>query len=447
MKINKKVVMAGTAAAVLATFSMPSHALRETEAGEANLVPFVIWDSNPGAANHPGFGPIGINTVVKLTVPSAVGNDVIPNYYTAPWTSPTNGSNLIPGPQTPPAFAGTKTIHWFFLNKDSKHVANGILTVTPDDVVVFDWGAKARQQGIQNVVDGVPGYLVFTTEAASTGLSAADFSFFAEAWMISGLKLGLVPPPGQTGGVIGLVDAKIPVIPMSDGADTIPDSPSVDNQVIERNTAGSVVASPLVGGMRTNWSDNNPTDVKVVDVTLGNRSVPIGVTTNIFQFPTLVVAWNDRNDDPQNPKWNNTLVDVFNDDEEFCSDSVDLSHQLNLIWVETSVTKNFGFPVPGFITNYGIDKEFCVPPVGGPNPVGITDLERILSGGFMKFQLPEQVDTGLNAPESSAVFFSIPLQYHVTLETDPILGVPVPTDISLIPFSTALGHDRGMFTQ
>jgi len=43
--------------------------------------------------------------------------------------------------------------------------------------------------------------------------------------------------------------------------------------------------------------------------------------------------------------------------------------------------------------------------------------------------------------------FSIPLQLFVTFE--PVAGGPpgavVLTDASLVPFETALGHDRGMF--
>lgn len=453
--------MTATAAAILAAASAPSFGFGVQAAGEANLVPFVLLDSNPLNATEESLESfLGINTVVKLTIPSAVGGDDVPNIYTAPWTTPTNGVYPVnPGAQLPAQFVGTKTIHWYFMSKNSVHVADGTFEVTPDDVFVFDWSQVARQQGIDTSpdVNGAPGYLVFidgssdpvTGNSARAGTSASTFAFFAEAWMFMGLEVASVTD-GNITGVLGLFSANIPVLPMSDGVDgPIGAPPDLLNQVVMRGTNATPRVSPLVSGMRTNWSDGDKTDVKVVDVTLGNRSVTIANQTNFFQFPTLVVVWNDRNADgkpgPGAVSWKSVAVDIFNDDEESCSSQVDLSNEVNTIWVQSKVTYDDPdfYPVPRFVSQNLLG---CVPAVVD-NDSNLSNLNRLLSGGFMKFHLPEPVDTQKYSAESSAVFFSIPLQYEVTLEQDPVGGGTVLAGVSLIPFATALGHDRGTFKQ
>ncbi|MEW6036737.1 MAG: hypothetical protein AB1648_00520 [Pseudomonadota bacterium] len=462
MSINfKKTAIAAGMFTALAATSMSANAMRVTEAGEANLVPFVIWTSDIFDPT-PGLNSLfGLNTVVKITVPMSVGNDVIPNFFTAYHTSPTNGSKADPGKQSPadPDLVPANMIHWVFLNEHSEHLLNGTITVTPDDVAVLDWGAAVRKKGKQTELNGRPGYLVLVTEDGYKG-NDADFSFFAEAWLLAGVRSILDPMQQDvhlnTGGVIGLIDAAIPVLPMSDGADNYgtpayTQAPSVKNSVIEAGTNGSVIASPLVAGIRTNWSDGNGTDIGVVDVTLGNRNVPIGQfnALNFLQFPTLAVIWNDRNA----KAWSSVLVDVFNDSEQYCSDFLELDHQLNLVWVQTDVTAGnnpFGlaWPVPGFIQAWGQDRALCVPSDDTPLPVqnGNIALEKLLSGGFLKMYLPEPIDTGIFEPESAMAAFSIPLQVLVTVETD-AAGDRHFTDISAVPFSTALGHARGMFSQ
>lgn len=457
MNFKKTAIAAGMFTALAAT-SMSASALIETEAGEANLVPFVLWSSS-WVSDQPTI--LGINTVIKLTVPMSVGNDTLPNFYTAIHTSPTNGTIGNPGKQKPanPALVPSNTVHWYFMDQQSIHRLNGTIDVTPEDVAVLDWGAFVRKNGKQGEFDGFPGYMVLVTESAAGG-DDADFAFFAEAWMFAGIRAGA---NADTGGVIGIIDAKIPVLPMSDGADNGSKTPTVENSVIEAGVSQNVIASPLIAGIRTNYSNGNGSDVTVVDLTLGNRNVPIGSLNpiNILQVPTLMVVWNDRN---AGGKWSGLGVDIYNDKEEKCSDSIDLPYQLNLVWVETDVTmgKNQQFPVawpkPKFITakspytgkSFGLDKAFCVPPYQETpvtDPDGAIALEHLLQGGFMKLYLPELVDNGINVPESAAAAFSVPLQYFVTLETDPATGDWVPTDISLIPFETALGHNRGLFSQ
>jgi hypothetical protein len=446
MNFKKTAIAAGMFTA-LAGASLSAHAIIEGDAGEANLVPFVLWDDQiVGVPRDGAAQPFGINTVVKITVPMSVGNKTIPNRWTAQHTTPTNGGFPTPVGPEHPADPDIKQIHWAFLDQRSIHQANGIINVTPDDVAIIDWGDTVRRTGNRTRLNGVPGYLLLTTETGWRG-GAADFSFFAEAWMIMGLKFE--EEPG--GGTIGLLDAKIPVLPMADGADApAVTKPSVNNQVIvrARGLNGNPVASPLISGIPTTWSDRSAVpDLKVIDLTLGNRSITVGGVTNPFQIPTLVVVWNDRN---AGAAWSNLGIEIFNDQEEYCSDTISLPWQLNLIWVQTDVTATAPYPVPAFIdqgthwdsrTKQGQARPFCVPPIA--NEPGLDEaaiLSKLLQGGFMKLTLPEPVDTGINEPEAAMVAFSIPLQYQVNFDA----GVPI--GVTAIPFATALGHDRGHFT-
>lgn len=437
----KKTAMAAGMFTALAGASMSANAMREGEPGEANLVPFVLWSSCAVPERNID-DCLGINTVIKITVPMSVGNDIIPNFYTAAHSSPTNGTIDRPGPEWPanPAVVPSNRIRWYFLDRRSVHQLNGAIQVTPDDVAVIDWGAFLRKHGVSRRFDDFPGYMVLVTEAGSRGLDA-DFSFFAEAYMFHGERAG--------GGVLGVTDTKIPVMPMNDGAD-VGTRPTLENSVIETGVNMNVIASPLAAGIRTNWSDGRLGDVAVVDLSLGNRSVPIGDMVSPLQIPTLLVVWNDRN---AGARWTGLGVEIFNDKEEKCSDTISLPDQLNLVWVQTSVTAGHAnipaWPVPRFITRFGTDRVFCVPPymeTPVTDPFGAIAFENLLQGGFMKLYLPEPIDSGIRRPESAAVAWSVPMRYHVTLETNLETGEWVFTDESMIPFETALGHPRGMFT-
>jgi len=476
----RKTALAAGMFSALGGYTMSAYADIQGDAGEANLVPFVLWDDSivlPGP--NPEVLGTSINTVIKVTVPNVVGAKTIPNSYTACHTTPANSTpscdplvtapisaNSPPFPGLEPVTSKTR-IHWFFMSQNSKHLLNGTIPVSPDDVVVIDWGQVARQNGFN--ADGVAGYMVLATERASTTpFPAADFAFFAEAWMITGIDGDLWnvltgAPVTNGAGTIGLVDAKIPVLPMQDGADTvIGGNPTWDNNVVARGNLPSIKASPLHSGMPTIYPDGNPTDTHEFDLTLGNRSIQVGPIANPFQIPTLLVVWNDRN---VGQPWLGQVADVFNDDEESCSASIDLPWQLNLIWVQTAVTNGGTFPfpalpVPAFINQpvvaemdpnvvglgpqlggvivQGYDKQYCVPPVASQ---GLAGFLKLLEGGFMKISLPEPADGGTFKAEGAMVAFSVPLQYNVNFDAS------IPVGATLIPIETALSHDRGMFAQ
>jgi hypothetical protein len=384
---TKKAALAAGLSASLLGASMPSQAVIEGVAGEALLVPLVIFDP---------FG--GLNTLINITVPSSIGFESIPNNYTATNTTPTNDPETI----TPAGFTGTKDLHWFFFDHKSKHVCNAKIPVTPDDQVFINWGQVVGAVcGFEWV--GNPGYLVFTTETARSG-AAADFNMFGEAYLVNSQFFYL--------------DAQIPVLAMNDGADGVdPVATKADNVKYDIDGIPSSV-SPLISGMRTNKSDSIG-DTTLFDLTLSNRD-----------FPTVHVVWLD-----QNTGYTGLNVDVYDNDERTCSDAVDLPYELNIIYVLP-----WGCPGPqctsdvaasALVEPFDFEPQlanFCLPPGAS-----------VLDPGFARYSLPEYVDTNIDEPESAGVAFSI------AFTVDPDLVAIIPGNI--IPVESALAHERGLFTK
>jgi len=403
----KKLALSAGITAALAGFSLPSHAIIEGVAGEALLVPFVVYDSD---ANNNG---TIINTIVELTVPGSVGLDTIPNNFTASHSTPTgasitfNNPNLsVHGGIVPVA---NSSIHWYFFDERSHHRLNGPIPVTADDFVQIDWGQIVRDNGgVQpgKGLNGEQGYLVFGTEIARTqgflpgSHAAANFSFFGDAYLVATSANPALPT---------LIDAKIPVLPMNDG----PDAPgqtkvTVDNQVLYKGNIVSDV-SPLISGMRTVWSDGI-FNIVGFDLTLGHRNIP-----------TLQVFWNDHNGTGGllAPRYV-ASVDVFDDDENECSASIPLDNELNTIWI--SQDSQFGL-APEWVNT---TTQLCYP--NGTQSA-------LTKPGFVRYQIDEQGDTNINAPEQAAVAFSI--LWHEVTNVDAINNI--------VPVETALGHERGKF--
>lgn len=361
MKSNfKKLALAAALSGGLAGVSTNASAIIEGAAGEALLVPLTVWDGI-------------VNTVVQVTVPDQVGFDTVPNFYTAPNTTPGN-------------MVGNK-IHWYFFDKKSVHRLNGTIPVTPNQLVTIDWSYLV--QTMDPTLVNVEGYLVIATEAARTG-AAANFDMMGDAFLVA------FP-----------FDAKIPVLPMSDGKDPSHDAaPTVDNNVVYGLNKIPNAVSPLASGIRTNYS-NGVADVVRFDLTLGNRtnSAPPSITN----LPTLLVVWSDGNYDA----WGNQSVDVFDDAERSCSTNVSVDQEVNTILVNWPDLP----PLPWIDQTNNL----CYP--GGFAPG---------SKGFVEFTLPEPIDNNIDAPETAAVAFSIMWAYE-------------PTSGTFLPYETALAHERGLF--
>jgi hypothetical protein len=348
----KKLALAASISAGLGATTMPAQAMLVNEVGEALLVPLVTYDFAGTFFNID-------NTYVKVMVPGSIGFDTVPYVFTAPNVGLTNEIAAIPptAALNPQTNGNRKTVHWYWFDENSEHQQNGSFPVTPNDVYWFDWKSIASNEWAGDI-----GYLVLGDEEARDG-SAATFAMAGEAYLEMRSSTARSFP--------SLVP--MPVLPMIDGPDLSPDAPvSVDDNVkyggggIPRDFDG---VSPLYSGMRTSFSDGDPNDFTVFNLTLGDR-----------QYESVHMIWLDRN----NYSFRN--AEIFNSDELSCSWSADAPDEINLIeyepWVEGSLCD-----VPEF------------PPARGPWV------------GHVQYWINERIDNNLNLPETSGVAWSVTVSF------------------------------------
>lgn len=453
MTNTKKLLLASGVAAALAGASMPSYAIIEGAAGEALLVPFVLYTNPNGGGVIPpvivDLSVPSINTIITVTTPSAIGRDTIPNYFTAPSTTPTNPGPPVTSdtdPDLTTILSGDERdyvnyLHVFFFNAKSVEQLNFRVPTSADDLTIINWGDVVEQQA--SYLNGVKGYIVITNDKAEKNgngwgwRDAARFDMFGDAFMIW---------PSN----IGLIDSKIPVLPMSDGADepgvTVPSTP---NNVIFDNSGSIIAASPLTSGMRTNLSNGNGlNDYTLFDLTMSNRFAP-----------TLHVIWVDENINQANTAY------VFNDVEQDCSMTLPITNELNVYWTSIPTfwpgAECYIDPISGQTVPDPADPTKCTPGLlpemkwldqvtelcypHGKVIVGADFFKSdIFYPGFVRFKINEYIDTGKGTPDSAAVAFSIQLQVDVLdAERRNLINLNVlPT---VLPVETALGHERGQF--
>lgn len=442
MKLKKNAI--GLAVAATIGFSGSANAIVEGVAGEALLVPFVLFDtlSTPG----------GINTIVEITVPSSVGADTVPNFFTAPNTTPTTVKD--------PAYADTAAyeendpdlgfpgdyaanIHVYFFDEQSNERWNRAFPVSPDDFFLLNWGDMVARY--VPALNGVKGYLVITNDKNEfpgdpnwRWTDAARFSMFGDAFM-------MWPT------FFGLIDTKIPVLPMSDGDDRstgpgarcpVANTPCVGNEVVHFSNGAIRAVSPLSAGMRIGVSDGDDVagggeaDYTLFDLTMSNRFLP-----------TLHVIWVDENIGQNNQGF------VFNDIEESCSYPLPVTNELNVIWTSPYIDY-LQDPDDDPDTNDSLIPPWVDAAVELCYPGGIVNIPvnpftdptfpfngDIFYPGFARFQINEYRDSGIDQPESAGVAFSIQLQVDL-ISNDR-------TEVNLIPqvtpIETALGHERGTY--
>jgi hypothetical protein len=310
---------------LLAVFAEPVGAGLHSVAGEGLLVPFVLYD--------PAYA---INTVVYITVPAGIWTDSIPNEQTAPHTSPGDISNPLVSPIT---------LHWTFFDLDGKRLQDGKLQSVPNGITTLNWGTIAPSQ------IGEPGYLIVQTELGAQG-KEADANLFGDAFMSFGYRL-----------------ADIPVLALADGEDAWPaganqneqgPNPVQGNEIVGRFPPSSMsglpaseLHSPFSAGIRVGSADSDQPTITEFDLPFGRRSgksmTPMGGPWLPSQ-PTLLVVWNDHND----TQWSHTPVFLFDDSANYCSDSLNLSRQLNIYWISPPVPFGFGPDYLGW-------KQLCTP--------------------------------------------------------------------------------------
>jgi hypothetical protein len=258
-----------------------------------------------------------------VTIPAQVGLDAIPNLYTAPNVSPLNSTFA-------PKFANT--IHWYVFDRFSTHIFNGPITVSANDTVTID----IREVYAPEPGDAVPTYMIIGNESARDG-SAAEFAMFGDAHLVSEFN----------GDIVGIAD--IPVLPLSDSADTTQYPTLRDNVIYDIIAGVPSAASPLGSGIRTNW-ENGLHDQTLIDLVMYEA---LGDDDGEADS-ALWVVWNDRNQNAANgytpnngaaTGWDVVQYTCYDYDENPVSGSVSLPYELNLLQVTPYPTNGFAVPI------------------------------------------------------------------------------------------------------
>lgn len=416
MKTFKKLAMASGVAVALTGASLPSQAVIQGVAGEALLVPFVLFDS-----------VAGINTLIQVTTPGAMGFDTIPAFFTAPNTTPTNANGgLVRDPDLGALGEYEAGLKIFVFDSKSEPIFDTQIPTSPDALTLINWGDLVSRRFQQ--LDRQKVYMIITNDKNlfdGVGVSWAEparFAMFGNAYMIWNSQLGPI-------------DAKIPVLAMSDGADLPGQTlPSTTNNVIFNVDGLSIdAASPLTTGMRTSRDNGQAGDYMLFDLTMSNRFAP-----------TLHVIWVD-----QNIGQSNTGL-VFNDREQSCSQPLPIKNELNVIW--TSIPElqpgRTGGLIPAALPWVDLATELCYPGSKYRLPANGSIFDFVVGSdiffpGFARFRINEYAtnEVPTNAPTSAGAAFSIHLQVDLL---DPAREELV-FEPAVLPVETSLAHQRGFF--
>jgi hypothetical protein len=389
----KRTAMALATAAGLAAVSLPSHAIVYS-AGDALLVPLVVWytDFDNDQTDD-------VNTIIEVTIPSAIGHEDLANIYTARVSTPTNvdlsldaDPDLAPLTACPPE----SKIRWYWFDQNSKKQKNGNACVSADDVVQINW-----RQASGETFNGDPGYMVISTNEGSKG-NDANFAMFGEAYLVSG--------------VAGYV-AHTPVLPLRDEADGGPLGTATREDNVKYSGGIPISVSPLISGMRNSYTDGIPGDLHGFDLMLSDRA-----------WPTIHVVWFDRNG------INPLTVNVFDTQENTCSDYIPLGYEMNVVWIEPT-EGCCSEPVPLLTDDWSTGSKFDLCEDTLDLDAGAENV-----GGFASYLVPEPADNGSLQPTSSMVAWAI--KYAQIPDQGPGSGI---TQESRVWAETAIGHDRGMF--
>jgi hypothetical protein len=301
MKMHfRKIALATAVSAAMAGVSLPAQAILTGVAGEALLVPLVVWEDDD--IND-------LNTLIEIEIPSDIGHEDVANIWTAPNT--TSAGDMIMA-YDPAVFVKQSAggddrpynaIHWFWFNHRSVHQRDLMVPVTPNDVVSINWRDASGED-----FEGALGYMVIVNEAARTGASA-QFPMFGNAWLVNDRNTE--------------IESEIPVLALADGEDTTP-YPVWGNHVIYDGGIPSQV-SPLASGMLTNYANGSLGDYAIFDMLLAD-----------LDEKAYHVIWLDANRAQQNQVggYSYTVnVDVYDSEERDCSTTVNLPHEVNVICI------------------------------------------------------------------------------------------------------------------
>ncbi|MER2558884.1 MAG: hypothetical protein ABTQ93_15615 [Candidatus Competibacter denitrificans] len=182
-EFKKTGVAAALTGALLATASMSSQATVQLSApGDVVLVPYVLCDSGKKINTL-----VGLLTFYKerLGLVNIQPNSFIGRYFPAP----SGLAGIIPTSPTPPAVSRSsgRTLHWYFYNSRSEHKLDGIIPVTDNDFVRFDWCSTINTLGASSL-QGVAGYMIFADNDIdrSAVVPSPSFALYGHSYQIVG---------------------------------------------------------------------------------------------------------------------------------------------------------------------------------------------------------------------------------------------------------------------
>jgi len=319
---SKKLLLTSSICAAIAGVSGIANAGIPAVPGEALLVPLALTS---GATDG-----IGTDTYIGLRVPITLGTDTVLNTYTAPHTTTADVVTV----QT----LDDPRIYWVMFDERSVKVTDGTCDVSPGDMTLWTTDVSVRnvqqrqQAGILSAgIQGIPspvcgptntirprfGYVVFQTISGADG-QVADFAFTGEAMVRSSIYAATI---------------SVPVLPMADGQDPLPEGSGIPqwmNEVITSTGYGDgrpqvpVRYAPIVAGIRMNDADATPEEDVVTQMPIAGPAGGSGLS--------LHVHWFDRNDAARV-----SYNDIYDDMEGQCSEPWPLPNELNLTMYNQSI--------------------------------------------------------------------------------------------------------------
>jgi hypothetical protein len=367
-----------TLGAFLAITGIPAAATMVAVPGEALLVPFAVFGKDSTMTKD-------YNTYIAVTAPASFQRDTIFTDFTAANVAPDTGGYTFPGT--------TQTVFWYFYDRTGSFVggASGSFALTPNDGYLFDWGREASLKGLEASLENQPGYLVFATQSARGG-NAANFAIEAEAY------LSLDTSPGNPRDInFALSNAQIPVLAMSDGADTAGVGPRIGNEVVYNvNIPGQF--APLVTGLRLSNGDGDQNDSVHFGLPLLVSNTSYGTRARLAS--SLLVIWLDA-DGPAAAG-----VTVVDSAGGTCDAAINLSDRLNALYVFESAgaikvnRQAFTHLSPAQIAAL---PNLCYPTNSSEDLDGDTVAEPFENvPGFVRVTLPEGTDAGPGTGATSA---------------------------------------------
>jgi hypothetical protein len=287
------------------------------EPGGAVLVPYALCDTSAGVNTMVGLihaSEVGFKGLVMAGDEDYIEYADFPTQYSA----------------SPEDSTWKGNIHWFFFNERSVEEADGIIPVTKDDFVGFDWCHYVHEHdgAFGGPLDGLPGYLVFGDHRNSISLGDEDseLNLFADACVLQ----------GNWGAC-----AWDPALPMRDMEDD-EDFPTITDEVVWNGGPNVAVINsgiPLGDDLADNPDEKAHFDLRyyVEDLGLGGNAM------------TDFIVWLDQNYDNTNndyPEYTNLTVLIFDEDEVPGSTKINLPNELNVINASNvgyTTTKGSGF--------------------------------------------------------------------------------------------------------